>query len=131
MDKAKTRILQGRQNAGDHLANERTFLAWIRTSIAIMGLGFVVVKFSIFVRQIALAVEAPPISPQTGYSHIIGVALVGLGILTIIFSFGRYVSAKRRLDKGDYLSSDGLIKLMSFLLLLLSLFLLIYLLKTT
>jgi hypothetical protein len=35
----------------DHLANERTFLAWIRTSIGIMGFGFVVVKFSRFLRQ--------------------------------------------------------------------------------
>ncbi|QEM08229.1 DUF202 domain-containing protein [Mucilaginibacter rubeus] len=35
-------------NASDHLANERTFLAWIRTSIALMGFGFVVVKFSLF-----------------------------------------------------------------------------------
>ncbi|MBB5439184.1 uncharacterized membrane protein YidH (DUF202 family) [Pedobacter sp. AK017] len=44
-----------RGNAGDHLANERTFLAWIRTSIGIMGFGFVVVKFSLFVRQIGIA----------------------------------------------------------------------------
>ncbi|WP_167516127.1 MULTISPECIES: YidH family protein [Mucilaginibacter] len=39
---------QQKINASDHLANERTFLAWIRTSIALMGFGFVVVKFSLF-----------------------------------------------------------------------------------
>ena len=32
----------------DHLANERTFLAWIRTSIAFIGFGFVIVKFAVF-----------------------------------------------------------------------------------
>jgi putative membrane protein len=39
----------------DHLANERTFLAWIRTSIALMGFGFVIVKFALFIRQISVA----------------------------------------------------------------------------
>ena len=43
-----------KNNASDHLANERTFLAWIRTSIGIMAFGFVVVKFSLFVKQISL-----------------------------------------------------------------------------
>nr|WP_169818738.1 DUF202 domain-containing protein [Niabella ginsenosidivorans] len=49
--------------ASDHLANERTFLAWIRTSIGIMGFGFVVVKFSLFIRQLALALDAPQALP--------------------------------------------------------------------
>ncbi|WP_345229811.1 DUF202 domain-containing protein [Olivibacter ginsenosidimutans] len=39
----------------DHLANERTFLAWIRTSLTFMGLGFVVVKFSLFIKQLTRA----------------------------------------------------------------------------
>lgn len=42
------------KNTSDHLANERTFLAWLRTSIGIMAFGFVVVKFSLFVKQISL-----------------------------------------------------------------------------
>lgn len=41
-------------NAREHLANERTLLAWIRTSIGIMAFGFVVVKFSLFIKQISL-----------------------------------------------------------------------------
>ena len=40
--------IKSQGSAGDHLANERTFLAWIRTSIGIMAFGFVVVKFSLF-----------------------------------------------------------------------------------
>jgi len=39
-----------KQDAREHLANERTLLAWMRTSIAIMAFGFVVVKFSLFIR---------------------------------------------------------------------------------
>ena len=41
-------------HARDHMANERTFLAWIRTSIGIMAFGFVVEKFALFIKQIAL-----------------------------------------------------------------------------
>ena len=40
-------------NRTDHLANERTFLAWIRTTLGIMAFGFVVEKFSFFIKQIA------------------------------------------------------------------------------
>ena len=43
-----------KQNASDHLANERTLLAWVRTCIGIMAFGFVVVKFSLFIKQISL-----------------------------------------------------------------------------
>ena len=41
-------------NMRDHFANERTFLVWIRTSIAMMGFGFVIVKCILFIKQISL-----------------------------------------------------------------------------
>ncbi|MEK7197689.1 MAG: DUF202 domain-containing protein, partial [Nitrospirota bacterium] len=41
------------RNRRVHMANERTFLAWIRTSIGIMAFGFVVERFSIFVKQVS------------------------------------------------------------------------------
>lgn len=33
----------------EYLANERTFLAWVRTSIAVLSLGFVIAKFSVWI----------------------------------------------------------------------------------
>ena len=42
--------MPGEGRVSDYLANERTFLAWIRTSIAVMSLGFVVAKFSLWLR---------------------------------------------------------------------------------
>jgi len=66
-------------SASDHLANERTFLAWIRTSIGIMAFGFVVVKFSLFVKQISMLVGKPGEVPHRGYSVIIGIILVAAG----------------------------------------------------
>lgn len=81
--------------ASDHLANERTFLAWIRTSIALMGFGFVVVKFSLFIRQIALAVGSQSVPQQKGFSGIIGMCLVAVGALTALIGYLRY----RRIEK--------------------------------
>ncbi|MCI0750472.1 MAG: DUF202 domain-containing protein [Flammeovirgaceae bacterium] len=78
-------------SATDHLANERTFLAWIRTSNAIMAFGFVVVKFALFVKQIGLVIaENTNTLPNRGYSAILGIVLVGIGILMALLSYYRY-----------------------------------------
>ncbi len=65
--------LNNKQNAREHLANERTLLAWIRTSIGIMAFGFVVVKFSLFIKQISLLLGKNSTIPQHGYSSLIGI----------------------------------------------------------
>jgi putative membrane protein len=82
-------------SASDHLANERTFLAWIRTSIALMGFGFVVVKFSLFVRQLSLVVTGHSVTPVKGFSGVIGMCLVAIGALTALIGYLRY----RRIEK--------------------------------
>jgi putative membrane protein len=75
-------------NTTDHLANERTFLAWMRTSIGIMAFGFVVVKFSLFVKRIALLFGKTDLNPPAthGLSAIVGIVLVLVGTITLIFS---------------------------------------------
>jgi putative membrane protein len=89
----------------DHLANERTFLAWIRTSIAIMAFGFVVVKFALFVKQIALIAgdkSASFVFPQHGHSGVLGLTLVIIGVLMSLFSFIRYKRVERQLLHHTY-----------------------------
>lgn len=63
------------QNTANHLANERTFLAWIRTSVGLMAFGFVVVKFSLFVKQISLLIGKGNVVQNRGYSAIVGIVL--------------------------------------------------------
>ena len=118
-------------SVSEHLANERTFLAWIRTSIGIMGFGFVVVKFSLFVKQISIALGTVVPTTQTAYSHVIGIMLVALGGITIAAAFVRYNKTKRQLDHGIYYHSTVFIKIITALIVFLCLALLAYLLKTT
>jgi putative membrane protein len=114
----------------DHLANERTFLAWIRTSIGIMGFGFVVVKFSLFTREISMALGAESSRPQPGYSHLIGIMLVALGGLVIVFSYFRYLATQKQIDRGVYYQSDFFAKATTIFIFLICVVLLIYLLET-
>jgi putative membrane protein len=89
-------------NPSDHLANERTFLAWIRTSVAIMGFGFVVVKFSLFIKQISLLADKQVVLPGKGYSSEIGTLLVGLGVFIALFSYLRYRMTEKQLLNRAY-----------------------------
>lgn len=113
---------------GDLLANERTFLAWVRTSIGIMGFGFVVVKFSLFIRQISIALNADTgLPPNSGYSQAIGLFLVALGGLIIGFAYFRYRKSRKQLEHGDYNHSDLLIKISTVFIFVVCLLLLLYL----
>ena len=117
-------------SASDHLANERTYLAWIRTSIGIMAFGFVVVKFSLFVRQVSLLLgEDHPVNPIK-YSGLLGLSFVILGALVTILSYLRYQHSKKQLEEGIYQQSSLLIKLITLFIFLVSLFLIIYLIQT-
>ncbi len=69
----------------EHQANERTFLAWLRTSIALIGFGFAIARFSLFLRQLQTAVTQ---QQQLGRNAIfnsenLGVVLVIVGITVI------------------------------------------------
>lgn len=87
-------------NTGDHLANERTFLAWVRTAIAMMGFGFILVKFSIFLKQMSLASENHLLSHvQNGQSGLTGVLLVGAGVVVLILSYINYLRIKKQMRK--------------------------------
>ncbi len=114
-------------NPSDHLANERTFLAWIRTSVALMGFGFVVVKFSLFVKQFSIVLAAKVI-PTKGFSTTIGIALVALGALVALLAFIRYRHIEQQLLNKKYFPSFLLSLLLTIVIVLISILLLWYLL---
>ncbi len=122
--------METKQTASDHLSNERTLLAWIRTGIGIMAFGFVVVKFSLFMKQISAAVGGAP-TTHYGYSAPIGISLVILGALSLLLSLLRYQKTKRLLLTGNYRHTSGILYGMVALVLIMSVILVIYLIKTT
>ncbi|MEO6637420.1 MAG: DUF202 domain-containing protein [Ginsengibacter sp.] len=119
--------LKKQGNPSDHLANERTFLAWIRTSIGIMAFGFVVVKFSLFVKQISLILGKEHLMQSKGYSGILGIALVAVGTVTAVLSYFRYKQTESQLNDGDYTHSSLLLTLLTGFILLISILLIVYL----
>lgn len=115
-------------NPGDHLANERTFLAWIRTSIALMGFGFVVVKFSLFIKQLSIVLAGKAILPGKGFSSSIGIALVAIGALLALLSYFRFQRIEKQLLNKAYQPSSLLSLTVTVAIVLVSLLLLWYLL---
>lgn len=81
-----------------HMANERTYLAWVRTGISIIALGFVVSKFGIIIRELV------PNSPQTSshLSTIVGVLLVVAGGFMQLLALRSFVRNRRSIEKGDF-----------------------------
>ena len=118
-------------NASDHLANERTFLAWIRTSIGIMAFGFVVVKFSLFVKQVSMLVGKPGIVQHRGYSVIVGIILVAAGTLTWVWSYFRFKQTEKILNQGNYKNNSFLIAFTTTIIFLISILLIAYLIEST
>ena len=100
------------RNRRVHMANERTFLAWIRTSIGIMAFGFVVERFALFMKQLTFFLGKTEVPPhlQTGHSYslIFGILLVGLGVLISVLAFVRYKRVQRHIDEDSFIPSSGL-----------------------
>ena len=82
------------------LANERTFLAWVRTSIAVMSLGFVIARFSVWMREVSLRVN-PQIPHRIGLSAPLGECMIGLGALLTLFAAWRYRVVNRAIERGE------------------------------
>jgi putative membrane protein len=85
-----------------YMAAERTFLAWIRTGIALMGFGFIVARFGLFLHELVSIGHTLP-QRGTSISMPIGITLIFVGIVTLVsaaFHHRRYIHA---LDQGRFL----------------------------
>ena len=80
----------------DHAANERTYLAWVRTALAFMAFGLLVERFDLFVRSLpSLAVPVQQKLAASGTSRVAGLAMIALGVVVLVTSTYRYLRFKR------------------------------------
>lgn len=95
-----------------HLANERTFLAWLRTSIVIIGLGFVIAKFSLLIKELGLiardAVEIQNI-PDDSPSTILGIIVIAFGVALILYAIKNYLGSHKAIESGTYTSKHSIV----------------------
>jgi putative membrane protein len=96
------------QRYTDHAANERTFLAWVRTAIAIMAFGFLVEKFDLFleVATRTLAGRAPSVGGQI-VGNIAGLLLIALGGATMVVAIIRFRKTARDIDSAETRPGSG------------------------
>jgi putative membrane protein len=98
----------------DHLANERTFLAWVRTGIATIIFGFAIGRFSIalheFLRLQGHAAASSGISAWLGVVSIVG------GVLLILAGQSRYRKTRMQLDSDSFTPAGFVIDIVSYLL---------------
>lgn len=84
-----------------YFAAERTLLAWLRTGLGLMGVGFAVARFGLFLREMQAAqAHTPP--HAVGLSTWSGVALVALGVLVNVSAVVSHVRVVRQLSAGTW-----------------------------
>ncbi len=115
------------ENLSNHLANERTFLAWVRTSIGVMAFGFVVVKFTLFIKEIGLVLQKTLTVYSHGYSEVMGIFLVGFGVLIGLIAFFRFRRINQQIRQNSYRPSTSLSTLLTICIVLIGICLVIYL----
>lgn len=117
----------------DHMANERTFLAWMRTSIGVMAFGFVIEKFAVFLKravQFLKPEHGVQLSPTAQESPIVfGILLIAIGALMGLFAFINYKKIERQIESGTYESHRPLATLLTVLVMLTGIVLIVYLIR--
>lgn len=120
-----THPLPGSSHATEFLANERTFLAWIRTSIAVIALGFAGTKIDIAMGTM-LRSSGSSRWQEAVASVPVGVAMIGFGAVLAVLAALRYHVVNRQIEQGRVRADRYLIALVTALVVLLALVLIVY-----
>jgi len=129
MPEQKQKAVPPEQHATEYLANERTFLAWIRTSIAVLSLGFAVTKFDTWLNEIAETTGTVKFH-GIGWSISMGVTMITFAGLLPVFAAWRYHAVNRQIERGAVRADRGLVVLVTLLVVALATVFILYLLES-
>ena len=102
------------QRSQQYLANQRTFLSWVRTSIALIGLGFAIERFSLFVQQFLLIADpdaAGNVASATAdeYSALVGIGMIVVGTGIVVYALKNYLDSNKTIASGKYTPKNTLV----------------------
>jgi putative membrane protein len=106
-------MVEDSNRARDHLANERTFLAWVRTSVAIVVFGFAIGRFAIAMRQLT-AFQGHE-TTTTGLSVWMGMSSILAGVAMAVAGLVRYRRTRTQLDEGKFEPAGFVVDLVTVL----------------
>lgn len=114
--------------ATEYLAAERTFLAWVRTSIAVITLGFVVAKFGVWLREIAVRLDPKMQIHSTGMSLPMGEAMMAFGGVLVVLAAWHYHGVNQAIARGEVRANRGLVVIVTVAVAALAVLMIIYML---
>ncbi len=96
------------KNFSDHAANERTFLAWVRTSIAVTAFGFLVERFDLFLSLAGSSALDHHISvSRPEFGRVAGLALIVAGVAMVVLAGVRFVKTAKEIDDAAIVPGTG------------------------
>src|SRR5437870_6167841 len=113
------------------LANERTFLAWMRTSIAVMGLGFVVARFGLWFQELASKINPQIQLKSRGLSLPLGEIMIGLGGLLTALAGWRYHIVNRAIESGKIKADPAMVVSVSIIVVATAIAIILYMFFTS
>ncbi|HVI82100.1 MAG TPA: DUF202 domain-containing protein [Chthoniobacterales bacterium] len=125
-ERKKHREIPEEARAQEHLANERTFLAWVRTTIALVSLGFVIARLGLWLRETGMNVPrlTHDFSP-------LGIGLMGFGALLTVLAAWRYEAVNRQIEAGLVKTDRALVWFVTVAITLISVALVIYMISNS
>lgn len=125
MSGANSRMNENPNRARDHLANERTFLAWVRTGVATIVFGFAIGRFAIAIRELMQVQGHKPTTP--GITAWLGLISILGGVMLIVAGLLRYRKTRVQLDTGTFEPAGVILDLVSVVLAVFGVALAVYL----
>ena len=115
-----------------YLANQRTFLSWVRTSIALIGLGFAIERFSLFLQQFRLIANPDTIGNAASatahdYSALVGIGMIIVGTGLIVYALKNYLESNKTIASGKYMPKNAIIYTASATIIALGIIMIIFL----